>query len=71
MSQVVLKFNLPEDKDELTLAQKGSDFWSCLRELDEECRSKLKYGHKFKTPDDVFEWVRDFIRESIELDCVE
>lgn len=69
--EAVLKFNLPEDKDEHTLALKGGDFWNCLWDLDQECRNHLKYGHKFKCSDEVLEWVRNFILDRVDINCVE
>ncbi len=68
--EVVLKFNLPEDEGELTWAQKGSDFWNVLWDLEQECRNYLKHGNEFKTPDEVLEWVRDQIGE-VDIYCVE
>lgn len=42
--KVILKFNLPEDRDELTLAQKGSDFYCAIHEFDQQyLRTKIKY----------------------------
>ena len=66
-----LEFNLPEDNDDYTLAIKGREFWLCLWDLDQECRNFLKHKHKFKTPDEVLEWVRDHIVEEVDIDCVE
>ena len=72
--EAILKYDLPEDKDEFTLATKGNEFWNCLWDLDQECRGNEKYGYdknRFKTPDDVFSWVRDFILDNADIHCVE
>lgn len=58
-----LRFDLPEDDHEHLMALNGSKYWNFLWDLDQECRGYLKYGHKFKTADDVFEWVRTRIPE--------
>ncbi len=71
MSKAELKFNLPEENDDFILAVKGKDYWSCLWDLDQECRAKLKYGfdkQQFKSPEDVFEWVREFICNRVDLE---
>ena len=70
MRKITLHFELPEDKDAFTLAQKGSEFWSKLWELDQECRGFLKYGHQFKSADEVIEYIRQKIHE-VDIDCVE
>jgi len=70
--KVILEFNLPEEKAGHTWAIKGYEFWSCLRDLDEELRSMTKYDKApFKTPYEAIEWVREFIRENVDIDCVD
>lgn len=59
MSEITMKFKLPEEESEFALANKGGDFYSTLFTLDQACRGCLKYGHHFKTPDEVLEWVRE------------
>jgi hypothetical protein len=58
-----LTFNLPEERDELKLAQRGADYFCFLWDLDQELRSWLKYGHNFKTPDEVIEAIREKLSE--------
>lgn len=67
MPKVNIEYDLPDEQDAFTLATKGHDFWSCLFNLDQSCRDCLKYGHSFKTPEDVLEWVR---QQMPDLDCV-
>jgi hypothetical protein len=69
--KVILEFNLPEERDEHTLALKGREFWNCLWDLDQKCRNALKHGHSYKTADEVLEMVREFIHGEVDLDCVE
>lgn len=70
MPKAKLEFDLPEDQDAFTLAIGGRDFWTCLWDLDNESRNFLKYGHSFKSADEVLEWVRQEIRNSGNLKCV-
>jgi hypothetical protein len=70
----IMKFNLPEDKQELILAQKGNEYWLALWNLiygSEGVRNKLKHGHKFKDADEALEWVRDFVVDNVDLDEIE
>lgn len=39
-----LTFNIPEEKNELDLAMKGGDYYCQLWDIQEKCRSLLKYG---------------------------
>lgn len=70
MPKAKLEFNLPEEKSDLLLAQRGSAFFCKFWELSQEIRTYLKHGHNFKTPDEVLEWVRDNIPYSL-LDDIE
>ena len=42
--EAILKFNLPEDNQEFTLATNGLNFWSVLWGLDQHLRSLTKYA---------------------------
>lgn len=42
--EAILKFNLPEEKDDFVYATKGLDYLCALAGLREKIRSKLKYG---------------------------
>lgn len=59
--KVILKFNLPEEKEELKLAQKGADYFSVLWDICQKTRSYLRHGHNFKDPDEVLEWLQEQI----------
>ena len=68
MSQIILKFDLPEEQQEANWAIKGYDYLSVLTELDQELRQMLKHDMiKFKTPREALQWVRDFINEGVDL----
>lgn len=58
--KVTLEFNLPEDKDELFRAQKGSDYYLILVELDRKLRDLAKYQNQKKIGIDT---MRTLIRE--------
>jgi len=46
MSQKYWVFDLPEERYEYALAYHGSDFYSCLSDLDEWLRNEIKHGDK-------------------------
>lgn len=46
MSETILKFTLPEDQDELTLAQRGTDLYCALHDMDNWLRGEIKYHGK-------------------------
>jgi len=56
--QVIIKFNLPEETNELKLALRGNDYWSVLWDLSQLLRDKLKYGHDHKTADEAIEAIQ-------------
>lgn len=61
---VTLTFNLPEEKDEHTLAIKGSDYWSALWDLDQWLRDIIKYHSDDKDLNiDTLEVCRNQLRE--------
>jgi len=71
--KAILEFDLPEDRDEFTLAKNGGRYYGVLYELAErELKPYLDYGQdKFKTPEEVMEWVYKYIHESVDLFEVE
>ncbi len=44
--EAVLKFNLPDDKDEFTAAIKGKDYWLALWDIYSYLRQLWKYGEE-------------------------
>jgi len=56
-----LTFNLPEESEEHQVAADGWKWKTCVADLDQVFRDKLKYGHDFKTPDEVLEFARHAI----------
>lgn len=65
--KAILEFNLPEDRDDFTLAQRGPDYFSFLWDLDQDLRSWQKYGHEFKSVNEVIEHIRDNLHKEINL----
>ena len=68
----IMIFTLPDDRDELTLAEHGSKYWSALWELQQRLREKVKYGKVQKTTweevQDLFYAVLD--EEDVDLEEV-
>lgn len=69
--QSILQFNLPEDRDDFILAQRGADYFSFLWDLDQDLRSWQKHGHKFKTPDEVIDKIRERLHNEAEIYDIE
>jgi len=61
--QAVLKFDLPEDRDEYTAANHGMDYALTCWDMDQKLRSWLKYGHNFESADEALERVREVLNE--------
>jgi hypothetical protein len=61
--QTVLKFDLPEDRDECIAASHGMDYALSCWDMDQKLRGWLKYGHKFESADDALEECREQLRE--------
>jgi hypothetical protein len=61
-----LIFNLPEEETEHKLAIQAGRMASTIWELDRVSRNQLKYGidEQFKTPEDVFMWIRNELSET-------
>lgn len=70
MSQVNITYNLPEEENELKLAQRGRDYFCVIHRTLQEIRSYLKYGHEFKTADDALEKIREILLEA-QIDDIE
>jgi hypothetical protein len=65
-----LIFNLPEDAEEHSLAIRAGHMASTIWDLNMVSRNQLKYGideQRFKTPEDVFMWIRNELSETIDL----
>jgi hypothetical protein len=66
MPEMILKFQLPEEECEANLAKAGNK-WACIvSEIDGELRRFLKHGHKFKTPDEALQHIRDVLWDEMQ-----
>ena len=65
-----LNFKLPEDNDDFKLATEGRTLWCALWDVDQKLRSVLKYGHKYKSVEDLAQDMRDLIWEAVDMDMV-
>ena len=68
--KAILEFNLPEDNSEHLAAIHGFDYWKCLWDIDQWCRSNLKHGNAMST-DQALEEVRQMIGEWVNLEEIE
>lgn len=61
-----LRFNLPDDEEELRLALDGPNMSSALAWLDEHLRQKIKYGELPQEQQDLLESLRSDLRETLD-----
>jgi hypothetical protein len=61
MPYVTLKYKLPEEKDDHTLAIKGHDMYCVLWDLDQYLRQEIKYKILPKSQYEVLETVRHYL----------
>lgn len=61
--EAVLRFPLPENREEFDDAISGTLYKDVLLEIDRSMRDHLKYGDQFEHADDACNWVRAEIRE--------
>lgn len=64
MPKVNITFNIPEENQDLLLAQRGKDYYCVIFDTLQEIRGYLKYGHQFKTPDEALEQIRETLSEA-------
>lgn len=61
----ILVFKMPDDEVEFNWANNGYKYYSVLCELDNELRSKLKYGNEFTSADDALEYIRNLLHQEL------
>ena len=66
MPTVTLTFTLPDEQAEYDAARTGAEARSVLREIDEHCRSLLKYGDPSAEAGQLAFEIRGMIRDSDE-----
>jgi len=70
MPKIILEFNLPQEEQDLKLAQRGRDYFSIIFTTLQEIRNYLKYGHQFKNVDEALEKIRESLSEA-DIDDIE
>jgi len=61
--ECIIKFNLPEEEDDMKLALRGSQYYSFIFELDNDLRTWLKHGHEFQDIEHLMRVLRDRIAD--------
>lgn len=67
--KATLEFNLPEENHDFQNATRAGLLRRELDHMDRVARANLKHGVRLKdyeTPEGVFEWVRECVREALE-----
>lgn len=59
MPKISMEYTLPEETNELKLAQRGSDYYCIIWGVLQEIRGYLKHGHKFETIEEALEDIRE------------
>ncbi len=70
-SEVIFKYYLPDNQDELWIHSHAYEMYSLISEISEVCRSLIKYGDAtIGTQYDLAEKIREMICTNIDLDKV-
>lgn len=64
--KATLEFDLPEDHHEHLLAIHGVNLHGALWNLDQQLRTWVKHGHKFKSTEEALEYVRHELRDQMD-----
>jgi hypothetical protein len=64
--KAIIEYNLPDEESEFRTAMNGQKYQSCLWEMDQWLRSKLKYDDNLTQEQfDIYQLVREKLREII------
>ena len=63
MPYVWIRYRLPEEHHEYVAAMQGAAAKGCVGEIDQHCRSILKYGTPSPETARILEQIRDIIRD--------
>lgn len=70
-SEVIFKYYLPDNQDELWIHIQASDMYDLIYQIDQLCRSFVKYGSKdILNAEQLAEKIREMICENIDLDKI-
>lgn len=60
-SELILKFYLPQQREEAMAAMNGLGYRAALSDVGEYLRQKLKYGHNYASIEEALEDVRQYL----------
>ena len=63
--KATIEFNLPEDQEQYSFANKGFDYFCVLCEFDEFLRQKIKYSELEPNEYTILEDTRDQLRQML------
>jgi hypothetical protein len=63
MSELILKFTIPEESSEAEMAFKAGDWYLAVGDIVTELRKRLKYGDAGKEMDEFNAWVWGMLEE--------
>ena len=63
--QAILKFSLPDEQGEFDAARLGREALATLWEIDQHCRSRVKYGEPTPAERELAEEIRRMIPEEL------
>ena len=65
--EAILKFNLPEDKEQFDVAAKAMDWALLVWDIDQSIRALMKYHpEEYKTGEHAFEHIKEEIHDLME-----
>jgi hypothetical protein len=69
--EITFKFYLPDNSSEYWMHVQASDMFHTIHEIDQMCRSLIKYDDKtIKDQYDLAEKIRDLIHSSVDMDKI-
>lgn len=69
--EVTFKYYLPDNEEDLWLHINASDMYNLIHQIDQTCRSIVKYGDdSIKTKEDLAEKIRDIIHSNIDTNRI-
>jgi hypothetical protein len=66
MATAMLQFTLPEEDEEFRCAQDGWKYRRIVQDLDNLCRTKVKYGSLLAVEESVWQGVRDWLTQTMQ-----
>lgn len=66
MSELILKFNLPEEQEEANIVLSASGMHNTIWNFRQELRNKIKYGNHTEEEDKILEEIKDLLNNELE-----